>query len=485
MKGQSKLRISALLHLFSHYWRTILYCILLVIIFSCEEGKPQTSDEKEDKPLVSGEKENPANPRKSEPIDTDITLTDLGICPPSEITYWQSIINTQLGVHGVNPPNEGDWINYTSLRKHYTGGITFINNWFPLSPEKMVFCGRLEGYNVFQESKGADWNFYMSPALGFENFINLAKPFKGSCGLLFFLGDKWHKCSSNPTNYCLEGEVSPHYAYNGWPWFPIPDPNPSKYGAPPSLVNKDICLYGPWVRECVHQHRPEIHPSELVWWRDNSDNSFNLMVVQDASNRFGFQSRYVGSHAAPWKPWAENPISAIFIIPFELNPATNDVLIFNIDEKYSINVSTDATKAEDSDDGASHSLRLDGIEKVRINENQARDEDLGIKYVNLCKRSGGRVQGYVQIMLQIGKDVKDNEGLYLMKIDTQTVPASLVNPMLVKSKQLSPKKMNKPHIAIKPKTIRPITLNGKTVLLADYEIKIFGEEEVDRNQLSR
>src|SRR5262249_23926849 len=68
-------------------------------------------------------------------------------------------------------------------------------------------------------------------------------------------------------------------------------------------VGKDVCVYGPWVTDGNHGHRPEIHPAELIWWRQQREipreglfttdgdrilslDYLHVAIQQDASNRF-------------------------------------------------------------------------------------------------------------------------------------------------------------------------------------------------------
>lgn len=68
-------------------------------------------------------------------------------------------------------------------------------------------------------------------------------------------------------------------------------------------------LYGPWVMDCNHNCRPEIHPIEWMWWLDMSEDrpggenakSWMIGLLSDDSKRF--------------KDWAPTPITGQISIP--------------------------------------------------------------------------------------------------------------------------------------------------------------------------
>lgn len=71
-------------------------------------------------------------------------------------------------------------------------------------------------------------------------------------------------------------------------------------------------LYGPWVMDCNHNCRPEIHPMDWMWWLDFSEDrpggphakSWMLGMVRDASRRF--------------KDWSPGPITGSISLPVVL-----------------------------------------------------------------------------------------------------------------------------------------------------------------------
>ena len=144
----------------------------------------------------------------------------------------------------------------------------------------------------------------------------------------------------------MEVEITPDEDFYKNPWFPRPKDAKwlkSVRGLSP-LEGTTICTYGPWVYEKAHGNRPEIHPSELYWWREAASGSLFLMLLQDDSDRFDRPNNYRPRSS---KPWSGCPRSAKFRIAFDADPADGP-LVFELKELYAKNVVTEAN------DGAAH-----------------------------------------------------------------------------------------------------------------------------------
>jgi len=84
-------------------------------------------------------------------------------------------------------------------------------------------------------------------------------------------------------------------------------------------LGKTVGLYGPWVRDFGHGGRPEIHPCEIIWWRDTATGNltkWTFLIVQDDSNRYDRKSDFSGSIDYPW---SAPPRPAAVAVALELN----------------------------------------------------------------------------------------------------------------------------------------------------------------------
>jgi hypothetical protein len=96
---------------------------------------------------------------------------------------------------------------------------------------------------------------------------------------------------------------------------------------PDSVPRGRICVYGPWVLDTGHGNHPEIHPAEMVFWNAGVDHDqqgpYFMMLLQDASGRFGHEQGYRLTHAPGerWRPWSQGPIHGRFevAVRFEHN----------------------------------------------------------------------------------------------------------------------------------------------------------------------
>ena len=115
----------------------------------------------------------------------------------------------------------------------------------------------------------------------------------------------------HPPN-CYETEVGANKKFRSAnPWF-LPN-NKSKLP-----IDSTVCGYAPFVNEKVHGSRPESHPVEAIWWRNN-ENSWLRPETQDASDRFAKQGSFSGAPST-WTPWAATPRVHDIDVGIEINP---------------------------------------------------------------------------------------------------------------------------------------------------------------------
>lgn len=334
---------------------------------------------------------------------------------------WNRTVTKMQGIEGFDPV--GNMINYPPAEKTYWNFSAGQNNWIPLSYEKQVCCGRLENFKTY-DGKGdeMDWNFFILPSDEFSFLITKALPYKEETTLMSSGG--WHK--NDRGQYQMEAEITPDQSLYKNNFFP--KKGSGKVGDPDiSLEGKQVCFYGPWVREWFHHHRPEIHPSEMIWWR--TSNGYYMMLLQDDSNRFDDKTDFdTGGGLLPssWKPWAEPPLTAQFKIAFEVKPSASGLpQKMEIEEVYKRFVVTknDAQASADADNGSSHALVVDNKILLVVNEKQANDQDLGVKFVDISRRVDGTIQGYVQITTKVGgPDLGGEEGYHMLHVTSSSMP---------------------------------------------------------------
>ena len=107
-------------------------------------------------------------------------------------------------------------------------------NWYPIRIPKQIFCGKFDHFAVNTYGDESDWDIYLLPTNGFEDFVNEALPYKT-------FPDVWpHNWPKGKNGeYCVEAEITPPNARYSNIWF-----NNSKNGSF-SDTSRVYC-FGPW-----------------------------------------------------------------------------------------------------------------------------------------------------------------------------------------------------------------------------------------------
>lgn len=307
-----------------------------------------------------------------------------------------------FGVEGLDP--QGGTIGTPKAKRYWKG-------WSPFDPAKRTLCGRVHHYKFNGNGGENDWNIFVIPASGFEAFIEVPKASADPGGL-------WD-CDGQDD--CLEVELEPHKSYHGNRFF-------HKDGST-SLSGATICTYGPWVADLWHGGgRPEIHPAELFWWKNN-DGLF-LMMLQDASDRYGRASNFDVANPAPgwWRPWSGYRKQGEFRIAFRVNPGQTPQVLRISEVDPPVNVIT-------QNDGLDHTFSYDGKVVLTVEEPRSGD-NLAVNFVEVCRTSQNWVQGYVSLKGTLGTDDKNSSmvkkqgrgGYLVLRVDPPSSPPSIQAP---------------------------------------------------------
>lgn len=390
----------------------------------------------------------------------ELTTETTAVCTAEQNGEWERVVNLTQRVRGQDPV--GYFIADFPAEKF---GILNINNWHPMSGYKETLCGELHHFNVYDGSGAEmDWNHFMIPSAGFEFLITDTLPYKGGEGT-FCRDDDWHSCVGE--NDCLEGELTPDQTFYENPWFP-------KSTGASVLEGQQICMYGPWIRECVHGHRPEIHTAEQTWWKEKwlDADLYWLLALQDDSNRFDEEDEFdiEGAVPAEWRPWAAAPMTAQFQIAFEVNPA-GPALHFEIGEAFAQNIVTslDSERRADADNGVQHAIEYNDKIVLTANENQPKDTDLGVTFADVCRQETGRLRGYVTITTKMGVNNDGDEGYHVLfvtgRADEVTRPVP-VPPELKATAVI--------RTTADPSSIKPADIEGQRRLEGDLRAEVEG-----------
>ncbi|MFZ2898887.1 MAG: hypothetical protein WA004_09710 [Saprospiraceae bacterium] len=299
----------------------------------------------------------------------------------------------------------------------------WFNSWRPVDGYKHTLSATLDHFN-WNYSDDEDWNLHCIPNTEFQFLIDVVEAMHSE-------SKGWHKkCAGEK---CMEGEISPDKHFWNNPWFFIPGASPedSEGNGYSWLEGREMCFFGPWVMDANHDFKSEIHPVEMIWWKDHFENGFGgldskpfdvfwLMLLQDNTGRFDDRNNFDCDGDTPqgWEPWANSPISGQFNIAFEVDPDGPPVH-FEIVEIFNrfVVTSKNYQAYRDADDGKEHALVYKGKELVKVKETQPNDNDLGVTFSGVCKRPDGKLQGFVSLRSQIGgNDDIDEEGFHILYV---------------------------------------------------------------------
>lgn len=351
-----------------------------------------------------------SNPSRAQPID----FSNCPTCGTSEISIHAETVNHLQGIRGNNPFRP---YSYGLIGKHkYSGnGLILLNpffglNWFPIRLEKQHLTGQFISFGISNYGDESDWNIYILPDPPFQQLITEALPYQKDN---WYASGDWRQHTDG--RFMIEAEVTPDEKRYGNPWF-----NNQTHSSP--LINKKITVYGPFVREEAHGNHPEIHPAEQLWWQEPGNQHIVLLVIDD-SNRFKEEGDFSAERVkiTPAHPWVmENGQRATMSYAFEVNPAVGGayIAIQAIDD---LEFWKDGNFA-DASEGTKHVIKYKGNVVLTVQEADATDKFLGIKFRSVCfNEAKGTLQGFVDIETAIGNG-DGKEGFVALQINKQDVP---------------------------------------------------------------
>jgi hypothetical protein len=288
--------------------------------------------------------------------------------------------------HDLNSQHEvSDRIGEFSAKRY------FRKNWRPVDERKHTVCGTLHRFNVYDGfGDEMDWNNYIIPDRGFKHLIDTVKELHSPDTIWDCTGDRDISGSGRyREDNCIEVEITPDESFFENPWFPR-----SNQGS--RLEGNKLCAYGPWVYEAWHGKRPEIHPSQLIWWKE-ADGAVYLMFLEDDSNRFHKNRDFDVGMDPPrwWLPWAKSPRTAQFRIPFKTS-RYDPPLVFDIWQE-------DARNVHSTADGKHHELEHDGKVVVEVHERNGEEDTFSVEFEDVCQiEDSGVVYGNLAITSTVG-----------------------------------------------------------------------------------
>ncbi len=275
--------------------------------------------------------------------------------------------------------------------------------WSPITGQRETVCGRVARYDRYDpEDKELDWCLYLVPETGRSvELVELAKQ----------VGTP--DCGDGIAN-CVEAEVTAVSSlHQGFHYFPDVRSAPG-YPAP------QACANGPFVADRGHGNHAEVHPAQLLWWRDEcaawdpktcARSTLNMMIVQDDSDRYDGGVDFAATPNAPagWRPWAESPVGGEFRIALSFPPLARTPGVYFVFEDSGERVVTSTasglapagpTVIERGGEALYRAALIGNSDRIRIG------------FEEVCW-DGSDLRGYLKVSAAVGEG--DNPGYQLIK----------------------------------------------------------------------
>jgi hypothetical protein len=268
------------------------------------------------------------------------------------------LANKQNGVIGTNFKGEQEIGNAAAQRSK--GDIDF---WFPIENYKRTVGGVLKRVNIVKiddlassSSDFADYdhNFHVSPIADYQEdfdkaieIANLRMDWKDpyvdpNRAVAVAWGDCIQKMRNRSVaDFEFEIDLSLSNLRNFVDHGKSAYIRASNYSTQPDT----LFAFGPWISDAGHCFKPEIHPSEQIWWRRRTS-SFSsqhfLLLSCDQSGRYNDKSDFdeteiAGKDRYLKNVWAPIPLNGVFAILFAVEKG-KQVLNFDIRKVGSQNV---------------------------------------------------------------------------------------------------------------------------------------------------
>jgi hypothetical protein len=351
-------------------------------------------------------------------------------CTAADNARW-NLLETEFNAVQAQDPDTPTVAQYSVGRFGYYGIYLFPYNWLPLSDTKQTMCGRFARFDwnqVFTNEN--DWNIRLIPSKYFYNAFDDAVPYASdpsqvwSCDPVPNEDPARHSCgvSAGPEygqikHNCFEAEATPRNDRFQTPWFKKNDLN----NACSNIVDYSLCVYGPYVTESVHGNRPEIHPTQALWWRNKQGldwesteaQSWTLLHVQDASERFQEVSDFAprpSDDLVDWAPWAAPKQPVLFDISLETDATPSTPVTFKVNEF----IGDGIVPIEAGNAPRQVLVTFQGKPLYTISQIQNDTNRYEINRVSgVCTTSNGGVRSTVRIRSTIGSTIRGGKGVDL------------------------------------------------------------------------
>lgn len=348
------------------------------------------------------------------------------ICTDAQKAAWTATHDSTFRVRAKDLLGHRIGLNRA---ERYSGSPKYL----PILHEKQIGCGRFKSFGLYINDHGEwDWNIKVEPTAYSRAMHDAIRNATPATKL-----QEW-PCDGD----CFKGEITTDNGFRDNPYFnadvPVVTMNVLGFDIPIGydtskassiLTTSDtLCMYGPWVQDRGHSDHAEIHPSEIVWWRDRATGAVYAIILQDDSNRFDRPENFRMDDPPNWsRPWSAFPRWTELRVAFaaEASGAAPGFLTIDDIEVHRILTEYNTAASHDSDDGSTHALEYNGNIIMEVRELESPSDRVGVTFVDMCRLAtdeGELIIGYVALQTVIGDhdrgdggDARD-EGYYVLKL---------------------------------------------------------------------
>lgn len=331
-------------------------------------------------------------------IHNDVRTSLPRATPEDNIRYQQAV--KQMDVIGTNFYGE----KFIGMARAERSDIISVHsdNWFPIDGYKRTVCGNMIKYfaydgSVFSDNDD-DLNLNIVPTPDFSPLLDQG------------IAVARQRTNKNDLTFPhIQAEIDVLDApYKDFFY-------PNKLSAP--KLNNQVCAFGPFVSDKGHDHKPEIHTAEQIWWREGT-NAYFLSYMCDVSGRFdglldSNDPRFPnlndtgddydtdnGKHSFGG-PWSPRPIEGSYAIAFKV-PLGKQRMFFDIRKVAGKNYEPVASQPANA-----HYLIYQQDTLALVTESDDLDMNVSFELVTvvpgLTKLNPSYVQGFVVLKIKTGK----------------------------------------------------------------------------------
>jgi len=356
----------------------------------------------------------------------------------TELKYWSWVNENSLGIDGSTPG--------TNKINRYPA-IKFTRaNWLPVDGYKHTLRGKIIDFKghkgEFLHDYEEDWNIHVMADSNFNYLVNYPYLITQSTCQWFSYND----------TLVIECEITPNHDFSySNKYFQLGERSflpeldfledilgNQIEGSHPNWNDRieglQFCFYGPWVREKLHDFRPEIHPIQLVWFKNkrekDSTEFFTIIGLEDITDYFDGAEDYFTDDTT-FSVWSGNGLQTEYKIAFKVNRNKESVNLkirlpdesLNFNNLEELNIFMDTANKYISKYNYKDKESMKNLVNIQVDDKISKYVRVGLKDVRILNDT---IFGFVTLNVTIKKNIVDkgspiDAGYYVFNIESKKI----------------------------------------------------------------